>query len=335
MGEFKVISIDKESDYQNWLNFRLNGIGASEVGTLLGLNPYKSKIELFYQKLGVIPLMTEENVVMFYGNRLEDFVASMWEYYENTPESIVQNYNAGRKIRHAKSVNGYILNSDYPNLFFSPDRLIVESETDRVVHKGNIVRKNVKGVLEIKTISGFASKQWDGGIPPSYVVQVMTYLIGMEQEYAEIALFEDGRKFNVLPIFRNDALITKILTEVDDFSDRVKAAKGDMENIHLYEPEPDGTQAFEQFLNKKYANSEQKTIMGTKEVLEIAVRHKIAAEELKEKETELREYTNQIKNYMQEFEAIDFGDSGKIIWKTDSRGIRSLRNNISLTPKQK
>jgi putative phage-type endonuclease len=330
MGDFKIVSIDKNADYQGWLDFRQNGIGASEIGTLLGLNPYKSKIELFYQKLGVIPQMQEENIVMFYGNRLEDFVASMWEYYSGTPESIVSNFNSGSKQRHAKSVSGYILNSDYPEMFFSPDRLIVSKDTDKVLYKEKLVAKNIKGILEIKTISGFASKQWDGGIPPSYIIQVTAYMIGLEQNYAEIALFEDGRKFSVLPVERNPSLVDKILREVRDFTDRVKAAKKDMANVHLYEPEPDGTQAFEQFLNKKYALSEDKTIQGNKELLELAIRHKMLSETIKESESQLREYTNMLKNYMKEFEAIDFGDTGKVVWRTDSRGVRALKNNITL-----
>lgn len=330
MGEFKIVSIDKDADYQGWLDFRQNGIGASEIGTLLGLNPYKSKIELFYQKLGLIPQMQEENVVMFYGNRLEDFVANMWEFYNDSPESIIANFYSEKKIRHAKSVTGYILNSDYPEMFFSPDRLIVEKETDKIVYKNKLVYKNIKGILEIKTISGFASKQWDGGIPPSYIVQVMAYMIGLEQTYAEIALFEDGRKFNILPVFRNDSLVNKILTEVRDFSDRISAAKSDMKHVHLYEPEPDGTQAFEQFLNKKYASSQDKTMMGTKELLELAIRHRLLSDKIKEMESELREHTNLIKNTMKEFEAIDFGASGRIIWRTDSRNIRALKNNIIL-----
>ena len=116
--KFKVINIDKETDYEGWLNFRLCGVGASEVGTLLGLNPYKSKIELFYQKLGVIPLKQDENLAMFYGSRLEDFVASMWQYYDDSAESVITNYNMEVKKRFCKPVSGYILNSDYPNLFF-------------------------------------------------------------------------------------------------------------------------------------------------------------------------------------------------------------------------
>ena len=48
MGELKLINIDKDKNYEEWLAFRQTGLGASDIGTLMGLNPYKSKIELFF-----------------------------------------------------------------------------------------------------------------------------------------------------------------------------------------------------------------------------------------------------------------------------------------------
>lgn len=329
MGELKLININKDQNYDEWLAFRQNGLGASDIGTLMGLNPYKSKIELFYQKVGVIPIKQDENIPMFYGNRLEDFVANMWEYYDGEdPESVIQNFNNGNKLQHCKSITGYILNSDYPHLFLSPDRIIVNKENDKLVYGGRLIEKNFKGVLEVKTINGFASKQWDGGIPPSYVTQLQTYLFGLNLNYGEIVLFEDGRKLSSVHMELNTTLKDQIIETMEDFWDRVEAAKADPENIHLYEPEPDGTEAFEKFLNDKYANSEIKTLQGTPELLQIAVTHKVLAAEIKELEAKSRECSNYLKNTLKEHEAIDFGASGKVIWRTDSRGVRSLRNNI-------
>ena len=128
---------------------------------------------------------------------------------------------------------------------------------------------------------------------------------------------------------RNEAIVTEILSAVQDFTDRVQAARSDMENLHLYEPEPDGTQAFESFLNQRYANSEIKTIQGTPELLKLAINHKKAQEEVKRQDVIVREYSNQIKNFMKEHEALDFGVKGKVIWKTDARGTRAMRNNVN------
>jgi putative phage-type endonuclease len=333
MGELKLINIDKDTNLDEWLAFRTKGLGASDIGTLMGLNPYKSKIELFYQKLGLIPIKQDENIPMFYGNRLEEFVANMWEYYDGEDaESVIRNYNEGTKIRHCRSVSGYIINSDYPHLFLSPDRIIVSSETDKLIYGGKLIRKNFKGVLEVKTINGFASKQWEAGIPPSYVTQLQTYLFGLEIEYGEIVFLEDGRKLWSIPMELNINLRDQIVATMNEFMDRIAAAKADIENVHLYEPEPDGTEAFEKFLNSKYSDSESKTLQGTDEMFQIAVRHKVLSGEIKEMESQSRECSNLLKNYMKEHEAIDFGEEkGKISWRTDNRGIRSLRNNIKLS----
>jgi len=333
MGELKLINIDKDTNLDEWLAFRTKGLGASDIGTLMGLNPYKSKIELFYQKLGLIPIKQDENIPMFYGNRLEEFVANMWEYYDGEDaESVIRNYNEGTKIRHCRSVSGYIINSDYPHLFLSPDRIIVSSETDKLIYGGKLIRKNFKGVLEVKTINGFASKQWEAGIPPSYVTQLQTYLFGLEIEYGEIVFLEDGRKLWSIPMELNINLRDQIVATMNEFMDRIAAAKADIENVHLYEPEPDGTEAFEKFLNSKYSDSESKTLQGTDEMFQIAVRHKVLSSEIKEMESQSRECSNLLKNYLKEHEAIDFGEEkGKISWRTDNRGIRSLRNNIKLS----
>jgi putative phage-type endonuclease len=332
MGELKLINIDKETNYDEWLAFRTTGLGASDVGTLMGLNPYKSKIELFYQKLGLIPIKQDENIPMFYGNRLEEFVANMWEYYDGEdPESVIRNYNAGTKVRYCREVKGYITNSDYPHLFLSPDRLMMTKETDKLIYGGKLIHKNFKGVLEVKTINGFASKQWEGGIPPSYVTQLQTYLFGLDVEYGEIAFLEDGRKLWTIPMELNLNLKDKIVSEMNEFMDRIAAAKADIENVNLYEPEPDGTEAFEKFLNQRYADSESKTLQGTDEMFAIAVRHKVLAAEIKEMESQSRECSNLIKNHLKEFEALDFGETkGKVVWRTDARGIRSLRNNVKI-----
>jgi predicted phage-related endonuclease len=132
----------------------------------------------------------------------------------------------------------------------------------------------------------------------------------------------------------NVNLRDKIVSEMNEFIDRIAAAKADIENVNLYEPEPDGTEAFEKFLNQRYADSESKTLQGTDEMFAIAVRHKVLAAEIKEMESQSRECSNLIKNHLKEFEALDFGETkGKVVWRTDARGIRSLRNNVKILAK--
>lgn len=324
---FKIIKINKDKDYEGWLDYRNSGIGASEVGTILGLNPWKSSIELFYQKIGAIPQKLTENMAMFMGNRLESFVADMWQYYEGDEESVIRNFNEGIKIRHCQEVTGYIVNDNYPNLFFSPDRIITKEGT-KLVRRGKLYLEEAEGVLEIKTISGFASKQWEGGIPPSYIVQLTTYLMGLNLQYGEIAFLEDGRNLKVFPLEKQDFLVEKIISATNEFWERVTMAKADIENAHMYAPEPDGTESYQKFLNQKYAVSQEKTVRGDSESLLMARRHKELGEQIKDLEGEQRLCAAFIKSKLQESETLDFGEAGKVTWKTDSRGVRTLKNLI-------
>lgn len=321
---FKIVNINKDHDYDNWVNYRSSGIGASEVGTILGLNPWKSSIELFYQKLGQIPQKTEENMAMFMGNRLENFVGDMWTYYEGSQESIIKNYNEKNRKRYIQEIPGYIVNDKYPQLFLSPDRIIIEE--GKPAFDGVLIPENMLGVLEIKTISGFASKQWDNGLPPSYIAQLTTYLIGLELNYGELAFLEDGRNIKVYQIEKLDFMVEKILSATNEFWDRVTAARNDMEHADLYAPEPDGTEAYSKFLSQKYAESEAKTIKGTDELYNLGLRMKALNEQIKDIEGEARLASAFIKAQMKDHDTIDFGERGKITWKTDSRGVRTMKN---------
>ena len=51
MSEEKFLVIDN-ADHTDWLKARGYGIGGSDASAILGMNPYKSNIELFEEKTG-------------------------------------------------------------------------------------------------------------------------------------------------------------------------------------------------------------------------------------------------------------------------------------------
>src|SRR5574344_1882354 len=111
-------------DYETWLSFRKDGLGASEVGTAMGLSQYKSSLELFHDKASSQIRYTPENMAMFMGHEMEDLIAKMWTYWENDSETMIQNYRAGKVVRKMQKVNAYVQNPKYPWLFVSLDRKI-------------------------------------------------------------------------------------------------------------------------------------------------------------------------------------------------------------------
>ena len=51
-----IMTVAEMADRDAWLKMRTQGIGGSDAGTIVGLNPWKSKYELWLEKTGqVVP----------------------------------------------------------------------------------------------------------------------------------------------------------------------------------------------------------------------------------------------------------------------------------------
>lgn len=298
-----------------WLAFRKNGIGASEIGTVMGVNPYMSSIELFYKKIGVFDDMVNDNVPMFMGRIMEPIVGNIWKYWDGTDEGYIKNHAEGKIIRENYEPEGYIINSDFPHLFFSPDRIIVEDGVET-------------GVLEIKTISGWAAKKWEYGVPPSYVFQLVTYMIGLEKDHGELAILEDGRNFSVINFDMDEALRAlseNIIIKTKIFWDNVLKAREAMEKGEDYErfaPPPDGSEAYAKFLNKSYEDAGDNKLHGTPEQLIRTFHHSKLNLAITELEEEKRLIENELKSAMKTSQILHFGENGNVYWKADKNGNR-------------
>ena len=322
----------------DWLLFRNRGIGASEVGYIMGLSPYKSNVELFYEKTGEKLGYNIENIAMFMGTEMEDFIARLWQYWNGSDASLIENFRKGEKIRKMQNVNAYIQNKKYPHIFVSLDRRI-----NKYDERGN-------GCLEIKTISGFEAEKWEGDIPPSHIVQVQTQMLVTEWKFGELAVLRDGRFFDVYPFENHKGIQKEIIKQTTDFWKRVERARivltqkyeanknfntravkeAEAELMQL-EPNADGSQALYNFLKEKYKDAEPKSERtGTDAEFILAHEHlKLKAEKkLLDEKILFRE--NSIKKSMQTVECLTFGDHGKIYWKNGSDGTRRFQNKIKV-----
>ena len=311
-----------------WLKFRTRGIGASEVGTILGLNQYKASIELFYEKVMPGGEDNFENMARFMGHYDEDKVADLWQYWDKTEESIVTNYRAGRVIRKCQRVNAYAQNPDYPWLFVSLDRKINKGE------------RGEEGALEIKTINGYEADKWETGIPPAYIVQVMTQLLVCEFTFGELAVMRDGRKFEVYPFEFNQAIAQQIIERTKEFWDKVVEGRKIMtqkfeavsnhnmrlvqslqHELEALEPAPDGSEAYAKFLKEKFKRSlaEEGLVKGDDVHLAHAVFHKEIKGKIKLLEADALLYENLLKRKIGDKNKLDFGANGYVSWQGNPR----------------
>lgn len=119
-----------------WLEERRRSIGGSEVGAILGLNPYAGPFSVWANKTGKVP-DAEPSEAMRQGTDLEDYVAR--RFSERT----------GLRVER---VNYLLRNSEYPHLHANIDRRIVGERaglecktasalnTSRFPHKGRRLR---------------------------------------------------------------------------------------------------------------------------------------------------------------------------------------------------
>lgn len=322
-----------------WKDFVFPCIGGSEVATLLALNPYKSIIELYYEKIGAKPIYDFDNVAMFWGRELEEQIAEKWQYWDGSPEGLINNFKEDNIIRKCRRLNAYVQNKKFPWLFVSLDRVINKQMTGK--------EEVNEGSLECKTISGYSAAMWESGIPPMYVAQLQGQLLACDFGYGEISILKDGRYFEVYPFDKHDIICDRIIKTSKAFFELVKeGAKQfllyshcqDEEKMNYYAeleriaPEPDGSEAYKNYLSEKYSQEQPTGILGGIVEETLAQDYKYFAEEIKVLDLKQTEAANKLKAFMKENIKIDLGKAGSVTWKDNGKGSRTFRVNVKLDP---
>lgn len=134
-------------DRETWLKERRTGIGASEAAAVLGASPWKSAIELWGEKVGLVAPSDDESEWLKWGRRLETAIRE--GYMEDTGRMVVRPGGPWTLVRSRK----------YPFLVTSLDGEIIP-EDDRG-----------PGVFESKTAMIFRKGEWADEPPLQYTIQ--------------------------------------------------------------------------------------------------------------------------------------------------------------------
>ncbi len=110
--------------HEEWLYARNNSLGASEVGPVIFGSKWTSNLEIWMNK--VTGAKTDKyNFRMYIGNVTEEISAKMWENYDGTELSIVENQRKGTPVKKCINLNSTFRNSLFPQLTATPDRTIL------------------------------------------------------------------------------------------------------------------------------------------------------------------------------------------------------------------
>lgn len=179
-------------DHQEWLKQRSKGIGGSDAGAIMGLNPYKSRWTLWAEKTGMLPSDVPDNEAMRTGRDLEQYVAE--RFTEET----------GLKV---KKSSFSFQSKDYPFMLANIDRMVVGENAG----------------LECKTVNALSHTDFEGGdIQPSYYAQCAHYMAVTGADHWYIAILKLGKGFYWFRIDRDEEEIKSLIEAEQAFWELVK-----------------------------------------------------------------------------------------------------------------
>ena len=158
-----MVHFFKYETREQWLKKRTSYIGGSDAACILGLNPWKTNVQLWEEKTGrAVPADISDNPFVQYGTKAEAHLRELFAL--DFPEY---------RVEYAE--NNMTTNDSFPWAHASLDGFLIEKETGRL------------GILEIKTTTIMHAGQmdkWKDRIPDNYFCQLLHYFAVTEASFA-------------------------------------------------------------------------------------------------------------------------------------------------------
>lgn len=254
----------KEIAYSNkeeWLALRKQlGIGGSDAGSVIGLNPYKSAYTLWAEKTGKIPEF-EGNLTTDVGSYLEEFIAKLFTKA------------TGKKVRRK---NRILVNDKYPFAFADVDRVVVGENA----------------ALEIKSTNSYPAmkKLSKGEYPEQWYCQETHYNGVGEFDRIYLAVLINCREFKIFVLDRDEAEISALMSVEEKF----------WSNVQTNTPPPaDGLESTSKTITALYPESNSDNVNLYSYQTELA-RYMELSEQIKNLEAAKEEAANKVKAFLGE-----------------------------------
>lgn len=147
---------------KNVLVDRIHRLGGSEISSIMGINPFKTRWQLLQEKAGIKELDVVDNAYVDYGMEMEKYIRNYINFLD-----------------------------EYKDDQFSEDSLVIP---DNVIDTScNVDGRNSDTILEIKTTSQIHE---DILGYKYYIVQLLYYMYNYNYEKGVLAVFERPKDFN-------------------------------------------------------------------------------------------------------------------------------------------
>lgn len=276
-----ILASTADMPYEDWLEYRKQGIGGSDASVVCGISRYKSPVELWMEKTGQLPYQ-EAGEAAYWGTQLEALVRA--EFTKRT----------GVDVCHVKQM----LQSDTP-----PFMLADLDGTCEHPDYGTCG-------FEAKTASAYKASEWDDAIPDEYQLQIQHYMAVTGYQGFYIAVLIGGNTFRWKFVERDEELIAMLIELESDFWAHVQDRTP---------PPLDGSDASARFLAERFPSSVPASQIALPDAAaELIHQYDNACEQLAAATEQKQEAENQLKQMLGENEAGLAG--GRVItWKSVSQ----------------
>ena len=266
----------KYKNREEWLAGRGKGIGASEAGTVLGLNPFCTPYQLWRYKKGIDPPQ-QENFAMKAGHYLEDAVSMFFRD------------GSGAHIIKASTEDFTIYDSERPWLRVSPDRTFW-----RPWAKHNEAEKSI---LECKTTQLTIDPD---NLPKHWFCQIQMNMGVAEYKDGALAWLTMGRDFGYRDIEFDKEFYDWMTDQITEYWQR-----------YIVGDEEPAPYTAEDIMIKYPRHTEGKTVKADTDIMEQLERLKILKSEIKPMEAEANEIEGNLKMFFGDAETIvdDLGNT--------------------------
>lgn len=268
---------------------RKMGVGGSEIAAVMGLDPYKSKLDVWLEKTGQAPPFAG-NAATDLGNRLEPIVADL--------------YSEEMGVRLAPCST--VVHPSYPHVLATPDRIAQASPAFYAV--------------ELKTRSwrtarGFGPPGSDLVPEPvalqvHYTAAILRALGITTADYSDVGLLVDGREFSTYRLPYDAEIVGVLIEQVTVFWRLVESRTA---------PEIDGSDSATAYVKGLFAKAGAELMEATAEDYALMIDYDHWREKEKEAVAEKARFANALRLRIGKGAGLD-APLARALWTNDKDG---------------
>ena len=178
----KILASTENMAYEDWLEYRKQGIGGSDASVVCGISRYKSPVELWMEKTDQLPPQ-EVGEAAYWGTQLEALVRA--EFTKRTGIEV-------------KIVSQLLQSEEHPFMLANLDGVCAVPDVGPCI-------------FEAKTASTYKAGEWEDAIPDEYALQLAHYMAVTGYQGAYIAVLIGGNTFRWKFVERDEELISMLI----------------------------------------------------------------------------------------------------------------------------